>query len=195
MALLLTALFLVSCDRLEGQLNITKELSLVNSKGDSHLLKIGTYSADLRESTFGKKIVLRLKNDADEKFNFTIPNGSKIPTNGTFKLFANDIGQNVDLAGIVSTTYIDSETREAYQSCSYTEPYTVCAPTGPNGQVSCQTGMRTVYGTQWTRFFDRTTQQNINMSILVANSSEESAQFLGSAAFVQRIIVSQTACR
>jgi len=194
MPVILAALVLVGCDRLEGQLNITKDLKLENSKGDTHLLKVGTYSADLRKSTFGKKIILRLNNDADEKFNFTIPKGT-IPNNGSFKLSSSQIDQKVDLSGTVSTVSTDSPIREAVQSCTYTEPYTVCQPTGPQGQVACSTYMRTVYGSQWTRYYDRSSTQNITLSIAAAGSSEESAQFLGNASWVERIIVNQMPCR
>lgn len=194
-ALIAAALLVFTgCERLEGQLNITKDLKLENSKGDTHLLRVGTYSADLRQSTFGKKIVLRLNNDADEKFNFAIP-GSQIPSNGTFKFSAAQIGQNVDLAGTVKTVSTDGPVRESVQQCTYTEPVTVCVPTGPQGQVSCSTQMRTVYGQQWTRFFDRSNQQDVTLSIAAAGSTEESAQFTGNASWVDRVVISQMPCR
>ncbi|MGZ3787792.1 MAG: hypothetical protein ACXVLQ_04675 [Bacteriovorax sp.] len=195
MPVLLAAIFLVGCERLEGQLNISKDLKLVNSKGDTHLLKVGSYSADLRESTFGKKIILRLNNDSDEKFHFAIPSGTKIPDNGTFRLSSAQIGQKVDLSGSVRTTSSDSPIREDYESCTYNEPYTVCSPSGPYGQVICQTYMRTVYGQQWTRYFDRTTTQDVLLSIASAGSTEESAQFSGATSWGQRVIVNQMPCR
>lgn len=193
--LLAAAFLLVGCERLEGQLNIAKDIKLVNSKGDTHLLRVGTYSADLRTSTFGKKIVLRLNNDSDEKFNFLIPEGTKIPNNGTFKLTSAQIGQKVDLLGTVKTVSTDGPVREAVQQCTYTEPVTVCVPTGPNGQVSCSTQMRTVYGQQWTRYYDRSNHQDVLLSIAAAGSAEESAQFTGANSWVDRIVISQMPCR
>lgn len=193
--LLAAAFLLVGCERLEGQLNITKDLKLVNSRGDTHLLRVGTYSADLRTSTFGKKIVLRLNNDADEKFNFLIPEGTKIPNNGSFKLTSAQIGQKVDLLGTVKTVSTDGPVREAVQQCTYTEPVTVCVPTGPNGQVSCSTQMRTVYGQQWMRYYDRTNHQDVVLSIAAAGAAEESAQFTGANSWVDRIVLSQMPCR
>lgn len=193
--ILLATFLLVGCERLDGQLNIVKDFKLVNSKGDTHLLRVGTYTADLRESTFGKKIVLRLNNDHDEKFNFIIPKKTIIPDNGTFKLKSSQIGQKVDLTGVVKTDSKDSPTREEYQSCIFTEPYTICEPEGPNGQMICETYYRTIYGYQWTRFFDRTTHQNVRLSIAAANDSVESAEFNGDASWSQRIIVNQMPCR
>lgn len=192
--LMIAAFLFVGCERLEGQLNITKDLKLVNSRGEAHLLKVGTYSADLRQSTFGKKIVLRLNNDADEKFNFQIPDGSKIPSNGTFKFSASQIGQNVDLAGAVKTVSTDGPVRESVVQCTYTEPVTVCYP-GPQGQQVCSTQIRTVYGTQWTRYFDRSNTQDVTLSIAAAGATEESAQFLGNVSWVDRIVISQMPCR
>lgn len=194
MPLLLAAAFLVGCERLEGQLNITKDLKLVNSKGDTHLLRVGTYSADLRQSTFGKKIVLRLNNDADEKFNFLIPEGSQIPRNGTFKYSSVQIGQNVDLIGTVRTVSSDGPVRESVQQCTYTEPVTICYP-GPQGQPVCSTQMRTVYGQQWMRYYDRTSSQDVVLSIAAPASTEESAQFTGANTWVDRIVISQMPCR
>lgn len=193
-ALIAAAMLFVGCERLEGQLNITKDLKLVNSKGDTHLLRVGTYSADLRQSTFGKKIVLRLNNDADEKFNFAIP-GSQIPNNGTFKFSAAQIGQNVDLAGTVRTVSTDGPVSESVQQCTYTEPVTVCYPTGPQGQVTCSTQMRTVYGQQWTRYYDRSNHQDIMLSIAAAGATDESAQFTGNISWVDRVVISQMPCR
>ncbi|MBP9681609.1 MAG: hypothetical protein KBD76_09405 [Bacteriovorax sp.] len=193
MPLVLAAFLLVGCDRLEGQLNITKDLKLVNSKGNTHLLRVGTYSADLRQSTFGKKIVLRLNNDSDEKFHFLIP-GKQLPSNGTFKFTAAQIGQNVDLTGTVKTVYTDSSMRDGFQQCTYMRPETVCQPSGPTGGVVCHTEMRTVYGSQRIRYYDRTTTQDVTLSIAAAGATEESAQFAGGATWIERIIVNQTAC-
>lgn len=195
MPVLLAAAFLfVGCERLEGQLNITKDLKLVNSKGDTHLLRVGTYSADLRQSTFGKKIVLRLNNDSDEKFNFLIPEGSQIPSNGTFKYTSAQIGQKVDLTGTVKTVSTDGPVRDEVLQCTYTEPVNVCYP-GPQGQPICSTQMRTVYGTQWTRYFDRSVHQDVVLSIAVAGTADESAQFTGNASWFDRVIVNQMPCR
>jgi hypothetical protein len=195
MPVMIAAFLMVGCERLSGQLNISKDLKLVNSKGDTHLLRVGTYTADLRQSTFGKKIVLRLNEDADEKFNFAIPKGTKIPNNGTFSLKSNQIGQKVDLKGTVATTHVDSPEREGYQSCTYSEPYTVCQPAGPYGQMQCQTYMRTIYGQQWVRSFDRTTHQDITLDITPVSAKESSGQFTGNASWVEQIVVNQTNCR
>lgn len=193
-ALIFGLTFLVSCNRIEGQLNITKNLTLKNANGETKNLAIGTYTADFRESTFGKNIVLRLNNDTNERYKFKLPKGVKVPTNGILKLTSAQIDQNVDLLATVQTDSTNSPVVEGYESCSYTENYTICNP-GPYGQMYCQTYTRTIPGTQWIRYYVRTTHQNFNVSIAEAGSTKESAQFLAQDSYSQRVIVNQSLCR
>ena len=192
-ALIALSLLVVACNKLEGQLNVTSEFKLKNSKGDNHLIRVGTYTADLDKKTLSKKIVLRLNNDNDEKFEFKIPDGAKIPSNGTFTLKSSDIGQAVDLNGNVNTKVTRSETREEWRPCTYQEPYTVCTA-GPNGQQICNTYMRTVNGYQWVRYYDEYVDQAISMGLTPVGSTE-SATFTGSLSTVQRINTNETMCR
>lgn len=195
MSVLLLSLVAVGCDRVEGQLNVVNEFKLRNSKGNNHAIAIGTYSADIRKSTFGKNIVLRLNNDKNEKFEFKIPDGANIPSNGSFFFKSQDINQGMDLNGVVATKVTDSPTRDMFQQCSYTEPYTVCSPSGPNGQTVCQTYMRTVNGSQWIRYYDHNVDQNIHLTLLTPATSNSAAEFTGDVSYAQRIVVSQTPCR
>lgn len=191
---LFLSLFLAGCNNLDGQLNVSTDFKLKNSKGDTHLIRVGTYTADLGTSTFGKKINLKLNNDSDEKFQFTIPDGAKIPSNGEFTLKSNQIGQAVDLSGNVTTKVTDSDIKQDFVSCTYTEPVTVCYP-GPNGQQSCSTQMRTMYGNQFIRYYDRFMDQTISMNLYPAGTAASAAEFSGHATNVQRIVISQTQCR
>ncbi|MFA6236004.1 MAG: hypothetical protein WC635_01650 [Bacteriovorax sp.] len=189
---LMTAFLLVGCEKIEGQLNITKELSLKNSKGDMHLLNVGTYSADLKAKS-NKKITLRLNNDADEKFEFKFE--GNIPENGAFNVPSKVSGQPVDLSGSISTTVSNSDVREGSESCTYQVQETVCYPSGPYGQMSCHVQYRTVYGIQWVRFYDRMTVKNVHMSVKAANATVESADFHGNISSAERVILAQTGCR
>ena len=191
MPLVLGALLLVGCDKIEGQLNIAKDLTLVNSKGDKHQIKVGTYTADI--STNGsKKLTLRFNNDNDEKYNFSIPKGSKLPTNGSFSYKASDIGQAVDLAGTVKTVSTNGPMVQTNQQCTYQQAYQVCSA-GPRGPV-CTIVYRTVYGNQWVNFYDRTTNQDVTLSILDAGTTTQSAEFAGSVSYIERIVTSQSQC-
>ncbi|MBC7537599.1 MAG: hypothetical protein H7281_02165 [Bacteriovorax sp.] len=192
MPVMLAALFLVGCEKIEGQLNITKDLKLVNSRGVTHLLKVGTYSADLSAKT-SKKIVLRLNNDSDEKFVF-VHNGN-IPDNGSFSISSKVSGQPVDLTGDVSTVVTNSETREGTQSCTYQIPEQVCYPTGPYGGMSCSMQYRTVNGLQWIRYYDRQTNKNVNLSVKPSSATVESADFHGNINYADRVVTSESGCR
>lgn len=191
MPVVLAALFLVGCEKIEGQLNITKDLKLRNNKGDTHLLRAGTYSADIKANT-SKKITLRLNNDADEKFVFN--HNGNIPSNGAFSIPSSVSGQPVDLSGTVATNVSNTGTRETTQSCTYQEPVQVCYPI-PQGGVNCSIQYRTVYGQQWIRYYDRVTTKNVHLSVKAANSADESADFHGDITFAERIVTGQTNCR
>jgi hypothetical protein len=186
------SLLAIACNKLEGQLNVTTEFKLKNSKGDNHLIRVGTYTADLDKKTLSKKIVLRLNNDNDEKFEFKIPDGAKIPSNGAFTLKSSDIGQSVDLAGNVNTNVKRSETREDWTPCTFQEPYVVCSA-GPNGQQICSTYYRTVNGNQWTRYYDEYVDQTVTMGLTPVGATE-AANFTGSSSTVQRVVVNQSQC-
>lgn len=189
--MVLAALFLVGCEKIEGQLNITKDLKLENSKGNMHLIKVGTYSADIKANT-SKKITLRLNDDSDEKFIFE--HNGNIPNNGPFSISSKVSGQPVDLSGNVTTVSHNTEARETTRSCTYQEPFQVCTNL-PQGGVSCTTQYRTVYGNQWIRYYDRITNKNVNLSVKAAGSAEESADFHGDINFVDRIVLSESFCR
>lgn len=191
MPVLIAAFFMVGCEKIEGQLNITKELKLRNNKGDTHLLRVGTYAADIKANT-SKKITLRLNNDSDEKFVFN--HNGNIPDNGAFNIPSSVSGQPVDLSGTVVTNVTNSATRETTESCTYQEPVQVCYPV-PQGGMNCSIQYRTVYGSRWIRYYDRQTTKNITLAVKTANESMESADFHGDISFAERIVIGQTGCR
>jgi hypothetical protein len=190
--LIAAAALFVGCERIEGQLNVSKELRLENSRGNSRTIRVGTYSADIKANT-KKKITLRLNNEGDEKYEFNIPNGS-IPTNGTFSYRSATVGQPVDLSGSVVTNVTESGIGQTTESCQYQYPVQSCRPL-PNGGMSCSTHMETRFGTRWIRYFDRTTAKDVILSIAVANTNEEAAQFTGHATTIERIVINASQCR
>lgn len=182
---------IVSCERIEGQLNITKQLKLKNSKGDMQTIAVGTYNADVKAKT-SKKITLRLNNDSDEKFIFE--HNGNIPENGSFEIPSGVSGQPVDLSGSVATVKTNSEIREISQSCTYQEPVQVCYPV-PRGPMNCSIQYRTVYGYQWIQYYDRHITKNVHLSVFAKASSESSGDFHGDISLVERIVLRQSACR
>lgn len=190
--LIAAAALFAGCERIEGQLNVTKEVKLENSRGNSRTIRVGSYSADIKANT-KKKITLRLNNESDEKYEFNIPDGS-IPTNGTFSYKSAVVGQPVDLTGTVATNVTETGVGQTTESCQYQFPVQSCWPL-PNGGMSCSTHMETRFGTRWIQYFDRTTDKDVYLSIAAANDSVEAAQFSGHATTVERVVMNASQCR
>ncbi len=193
MPLLAAALLFVGCEKIEGQLNVTNDVKLISTKGATRTIRVGTYSADIKANT-SKKITLRLNNDSDEKFVFNLPDGSRIPANGTFSFKSHEVGQPVDISGSVATTTQNSPVRQTTEQCTYWEPVQVCTPL-PNGGMSCTVQNRQVFGMRWIEYYDRRTDKDLALSISAANAGSESAQFQGDVAFIERITLRATQCR
>lgn len=191
--MLLAALVSGCKTRVDGQLNVTKDIKLRAFSGDKHLIRVGTYTADLSPNG-SEKIALRINNDKDERFNFAIPSGSKLPENGTVNFTAAQVGQAADINLTVVTSSSNGPINEAYSSCTYQAPVQVCYPL-PTGGVNCTIQYQTVFGQQWERFYDRTTDKNVTLNLSEPAATEVSAQFLGNAISVQRVVISQMPCR
>ncbi len=185
-SVLMVIFTLVGCERIEGLVTVSKDIKLKNSKGDMHLVQIGTYNADIKAKT-SKKITLRLNNDSDEKFIFE--HDGNIPEEGTFSIPSVRSGQPVDLFGSIKTVITKSNVNEAIVSCTYQVPYTICNP-----GYGCVVQYRIYNGTQWMRYYDVTSTKNINLTIKAANSSQESGDFHGDIVNNDRIILNQSDC-
>ena len=185
LSLALVSLVLVGCDRIEGQLNITKEFKLINNRGVATTLAVGTYNADI-DSNSKTRFTLRLNNDSNQKYVFN--HSGNIPSNGNFKVESKVSGQPVDLNGTVTTRVTESQVQQRFETCSY--QVQICQQT-PNGNVCT---LQTRFGNQWTRYYDRQTDKNVTLSVSEANATEQSADFHGNVSYIDRIILSQTAC-
>jgi hypothetical protein len=189
--LFIAAILFTGCEKIEGQLNVTKDLKLRNSDGVVKTLAVGTYTADIKANT-SKKITLRLNSDNNQKYVMNVPDGS-LPSNGSFAYKSDVVGQPVDVAGTVATAVKDSDRQRTTQTCTYQRAVQYCFPV-PGGGMSCGVRYETAFGQQWITFFDRTTNKNVNLSIAAAGVAEESAQFQGEATWTDRMIVSQSQC-
>ncbi len=192
MPLLVTIVLFTGCEKIEGQLNVSKDVRLQNTKGATRTIRVGTYSADIKANT-KKKITLRLNNESDEKYEFNIPNGT-LPNNGPFFYNSAVVGQPVDLSGLISTVITDSGIKETTESCQYQEPVRICYPM-PQGGRECYTQMEPRFGTRWIQYFDRTTDKDVTLSIGVVNTNVEAAQFSGNAKWSEKIVTKSTSCR
>lgn len=183
--------FFVGCERIEGLVTVSKDIKLKNSKGDIHLVRIGSYSADIKAKT-SKKITLRLNNDSEEKFIFN--HDGNIPDHGNFSIPSSLSGQPVNLFGSILKSVVKSDIKEATVSCSYQMPYQVCYPI-PMGGMGCSVQYQVVYGYQWIRFYDVVTTKNIDLIIKAAENTEEAAHFQGDIVNNERIILNEGVCR
>jgi hypothetical protein len=191
---MLIAILVSGCNsRIDGQLNVTKDIKLRVFSGDKHLLRVGTYTADLSPNG-SSKIALRINNDNDERSNFAIPEGSKIPDNGTVSFTAAQVGQAADVVVTVATTANIGPTQEGYISCTYQMPTQVCYPI-PGGGMNCSIQYQTVFGQQWQRFYDRTIDKNLSLKISEPASTEVSAEFIGNSSVSERVVISDSPCR
>jgi hypothetical protein len=188
---LMALLALTGCEKIEGQLNVTTDVKLVNNDGVVRTIRVGTYEADIKANT-SKKITLRLNNDGDEKYVFLIPSG--IPSNGDFAFTSKQVGQPVDLRGNVTTAVTNSARVQRVEQCTYVINQRVCQ-TLPNGRTVCTIQQRTVYGRKWVTFYDRRTDKNVNLSIASIGTASEVADFHGDIAWIDRIVTNETPCR
>ena len=192
--MMLAATLMGGCKtKVEGQLNVTKDLTLREFSGEKQAIKVGTYTADLSPNG-SSKIALRLNGDNNQRYNFAIPDGSKLPENGTATYTAEQVNQAVDVKVTVATNVTDGQPQEQYQACTYQMPTTVCYPI-PRGGVACSTQYQTVWGQQWTRFYNHTTDKNVTLDILEPKATEVSGQFTGNATTVEQVIINQSPCR
>ena len=190
--LLVTVVLFVGCERIDGQLNVSKDINLKNTKGNTIKIRVGTYTADINANT-DKRITFRLNNARDEKYDFNIPNGT-LPTNGSFTYKSADVGQPVDLSGTVATVVTESGSKETTEACQYQEQVNVCYPK-PNGGQECRTEMQTRFGTRWIQYFDKIIDKDVTISFEVASIKEEAAQFSGHANWIEKIVTKATICR
>ena len=190
-SVLLLASLLVSCEKIEGQLNVTKDIKLQAANSGKHLIRIGTYTADIKANT-SKKVTLRLNNDNNEKFNFTLPDHAKIPDNGTISFTSKQIGQPADLKVAMKTDVTNGPTQEAYLSCIYQIPVRVCSP---DPRIGCTIQYQTMYGHQWARFYDQTVSKDVTLCLTEPNATEDSASFVGNLTTTNRIVISESPCR
>jgi hypothetical protein len=180
---------MVSCDRIEGELQLSQEILLKNSRGVTRTIAPNTYQADIRLQS-QKQITLRL--GSNDQYIFNVPR--KIPANGDFAFSSVQVGQPVDLTGTVRTIITRSETYQDWEMCSYTEWRTFCQP-GPNGSRVCQNIPYTRQGREYVRFYIETTDRDVTLQIRPAGNSEIAGDFSGDASYRQRVYIERWPCR
>lgn len=123
-AMAFIALSVVSCNSMDGDLNIQHSITLEKKSGlfgngrKSVTISEGHYEATLNP-TSSKNVNLELKVDGDKvKIPFSIPEGMSIPQgNSQAMLYASDSGQPYDLKIRSQTSSYDSSPYTSSESC------------------------------------------------------------------------------
>ncbi len=179
-------LLTVSCETLSGQLVALTKLNF--KKGV--IVEEGTHQSEIKI----KKRSLKITINDGETIKFKIPKGRTIPSeNGQIFLTQSEISQPYDIQGSVMTKFLDSESRSGYESCSYSQPYTVCYPDG-RGRMRCYTEYRSIYGSRSVQYRLRKEEKDIVVELMAPGSSLIKGKFTGKKIKQYRMYEYQGAC-
>lgn len=188
-------LALTACDPFEGVISVKEAMMVKSTEKDPFCSPDDSYGCDkivnvnIPVGDYGTKlefvgnyqIQLNMKiNGKKKQLNLDLPKKIKIPSNGPFEISSANLGQDFSAQGNAITNVTDSEMRTGYESCTYQRPETVCTPQG------CHTEYRTVWGQQYVEYFDRHTDQNLDVNFVNAQSALL-ANFNGHRSFNERI--------
>ena len=194
---------LVSCNPISGHLKIEKTLTVI-SEQPQNCNPMGHACPEPKETVhvapgdyivniqFPNKrtAVLALKTASRElSVNLNIPNGRVVPENGSLHLTAQESGQPFDFQALITTTRSDSQRQRTYESCQVSYSETVCVPNG-----GCTIRTITRWGNRDIEFFDRTTKQTMEASLMDATLKEQLASMDGDRSSVNRIYTYQGQC-
>lgn len=199
-------LILSACDPFEGIISVKQQFIVKSSEkssgcnGDQNFgcdqivnvtVPVGDVSAKL-EFPSKTQIQIDLKiNGKKKQLNLELPKKLNVPDSGDFAITAKDLGQDFGAQGKSDKLVTDSELQKGYQQCTYQRPETVCYIVN-NSQV-CRIEYRTVYGQQYVEYFDRNTNQKLNVDFVSAQNSVL-ASFNGERNSSERIYRYQAQC-
>ena len=197
-------LALTGCDPFEGMLSVKKAFTVISIEknpgcnGETGFdceqkvnvaIPVGDHSAKM--DFVGKdqlKITVKV-NGKKKTINMDLPKNNIPSENGEFLIPAADLGQAFSAQGGIATNKRDSEKFRGYEGCTYTRYETVCNVV--NNQTVCHEVPRQVQGQQYVEYFDRITQQNINVNFV---GTELLAAFNGQRNFSERIYTYRDRC-
>lgn len=197
---------LSGCDPFEGLLKVKKEFTVISTdrlvgcgNGESGSydceqktavkLPVGEQTAKLNIVGNNQLQVTVKINGKKRTINMVLPKKLNIPSNGAFIIPTQDLGQNFSARGDAMTRISDSFLYRGYEQCTYTRYDWVCQII--NGQQVCQQVPRTVYGQQYVEFFNRNTDQNLNVNFV---DSALLATFTGERHFLEKIYTFKAQC-
>ncbi len=189
-------LLLAACDPFEGVISVKQQMIVKSSEnsagcnpGDGSwcdkivnvTIPVGDHSAKL-DFASRNQIQLKLKiNGKKMQINLDLPKKLNVPDNGNWEITATDLGQDFGALGNSVTQVTESGTYRGYESCNYQRSEVVCTPRG------CYSEWRTVYGQQQVEYFERRTNQQIEVNFVKETQSAILAEFKGQKASVEKI--------
>ena len=183
-------LLLTACDPFEGLLSV-KYAFQVKGK-NAAVVPAGDYNAKF-EFDGRKTIKLSMNvNGKKQKIQMDLPQKLNIPSNGNFTVAPQELGQDFGAQGTTETVAHDSGVQTGYESCTYQRPEQVCHPVQNAGYV-CHIEYRTVYGRRYVEFFDRITDENLNVNFVHSNGAQL-ANFTGKRSSSERFYRDQGQC-
>ena len=198
-------LTLTACDPFEGLLSVKKTFNVVSKVKNSNCnngdygqpceqkinvqLTAGDQNAKLEFIGRDQVRVIVKVNGRKTYIDMDLPRNTNIPQNGNFTISARELGQTFSVQGGSATNTTDSGRYSGHQQCQYTRYDVVCHIV--NNQQVCKQVPHTVYGQQFVEYFDRSTNQNINVNFV---DTTLLATFNGAKNSSQRIYTQKGQC-
>ena len=183
---------LSSCVNLKGQLETFQEMTLKGKKGET-TISVGEHKAKLRLRS-KKKMTLTLTDGDNKKFDFKIPEGTKLPQDsGTITLSAGQTGQPYDLEGIVETQTSVGPTRNESEHCTITRRVRRCR-TNRDGQRVCREEVITLNGRRMIQYHIETQNKGLVLHFYKQDQSTM-GRFDGTEKTSRKIITRTGPCR
>ncbi|MFN9068951.1 MAG: hypothetical protein ACK5V3_17125, partial [Bdellovibrionales bacterium] len=141
------------------------------------------------------EVVVPVSQREKQIFKLNVPKGMDIPENGQFSLTSAQSGQPFHLVANIKTEIRDTQPRRELESCTYQRWEVVCAPNGPNGQVTCSQQPVTAWGRRSVLYFDRFFKRDLKAELFdKAEQTVKLATSQGLNQTVQRIVLQQGTC-
>lgn len=192
LSLLLASIFLVSCNEVDGVLEVVSDFTLQGKKAEL-LIGEGRHDASLK---FRNDDHLQLKMIVDgkkEKISFKLNRDYDFPSNnGSFSIPAEDNSQAVDIVGNVKSEYEDGRRRVERETCEYTEYRRRCRTT-PRGRRICDNVPVRVRGWRDVHFYYEYKDQEINLYI--AREGDDKAHFNSKHRYRRKYVQHRGICR
>jgi hypothetical protein len=182
------AMGLVGCEEMGGETHVAQAFNVI-VKNQKVTVQPGQYRTSLNFERDKVEVTLLSENNSKTKIKFYYAQGTTFPSNGPFELKSEQTGQPVDIKGNIQTVETRSQPQRGYQNCQYQDYQTICNEQG------CTTVPVNRWGRQYTEYYVRTIQRNVDFEILESHAqANKLANFNGASAYSQNVITWQDRC-